>query len=601
MREEHPVPRARIFHGVVRAAIYETIPLSQRQRLHGRAAARMPSARERLDHRVAAASGMNDGLASDLDAFADELHDARHYRQAAHTRRQAAYLSAAPDARAHRELDADFDAILALDMDDVSTLGDGTGAEPRARFIRGAQLAAERDYSAAADVLATLTDAELSDLDDRAAYRARVIRAWATISCGRSAAQAKEDIRIAETSPDPDRAIQGYLSITRGQAEFVTTAPSGPETIRALTGGERSTLAASPEGLSTLAWRGTSLSFYGLPARQIADLEIVTARLGDGIFDFGDGAFSAFQGFAYFLDGQWGRAAIALDLARVGPRLRPAPLTATLLPIASLMAGDGDTAREELAAARAIRLAEPQSAAVGLGDIVEVLALLLIGTPDERARWFASRTADFGPMDAYAGRHVQLLWKVARAVAASWAGRSDVVADEVRGLREAEVIPWGAQVARWLDARIHDDERFADIVSPISQNGIPDFPLLEALIHLDLARRTSDRRGDEARSRAERSFTAFGGERLLPLLFPDAPEGRAADPVAASLLAPLSDREREIATLLLEGLSYAQIGRELFITRSTVAFHLTRVYAKTNTTSRHELVEAARAERPPAP
>ena len=48
----------------------------------------------------------------------------------------------------------------------------------------------------------------------------------------------------------------------------------------------------------------------------------------------------------------------------------------------------------------------------------------------------------------------------------------------------------------------------------------------------------------------------------------------------------------EIATRLLEGLSYAQIGKELFITRSTVSFHLTRIYAKTGTTSRHELAQA---------
>ena len=64
-------------------------------------------------------------------------------------------------------------------------------------------------------------------------------------------------------------------------------------------------------------------------------------------------------------------------------------------------------------------------------------------------------------------------------------------------------------------------------------------------------------------------------------------------PIAAKspVLAVLSDREREIATLLLEGLSYAQIGKELFITRSTVSFHLTRIYAKTGTTSRHELAQ----------
>jgi DNA-binding CsgD family transcriptional regulator len=39
---------------------------------------------------------------------------------------------------------------------------------------------------------------------------------------------------------------------------------------------------------------------------------------------------------------------------------------------------------------------------------------------------------------------------------------------------------------------------------------------------------------------------------------------------------------------------FAQIARELYVTRSTVAFHLSNAYAKTGTTSRHELVQLVR-------
>ncbi|MDT7554810.1 MAG: hypothetical protein QOI16_3346, partial [Pseudonocardiales bacterium] len=45
------------------------------------------------------------------------------------------------------------------------------------------------------------------------------------------------------------------------------------------------------------------------------------------------------------------------------------------------------------------------------------------------------------------------------------------------------------------------------------------------------------------------------------------------------------------------GLSYAQIAKELYVTRSTVAFHLSNAYAKTSTASRHEFVQLVR---PPA-
>ena len=47
--------------------------------------------------------------------------------------------------------------------------------------------------------------------------------------------------------------------------------------------------------------------------------------------------------------------------------------------------------------------------------------------------------------------------------------------------------------------------------------------------------------------------------------------------------------------LVTSGMSYAQIARTLFITQSTVSYHLGRIYAKTNVKSRHQLTELARA------
>ena len=77
---------------------------------------------------------------------------------------------------------------------------------------------------------------------------------------------------------------------------------------------------------------------------------------------------------------------------------------------------------------------------------------------------------------------------------------------------------------------------------------------------------------------------------------PDGSAGGSPDG-ATDPLDLLSDRERDVVSLLTEGLSYAQIARELYVTRSTVAFHLSNAYAKTNTASRHELVALVRAHR----
>ena len=43
-------------------------------------------------------------------------------------------------------------------------------------------------------------------------------------------------------------------------------------------------------------------------------------------------------------------------------------------------------------------------------------------------------------------------------------------------------------------------------------------------------------------------------------------------------------------------MSYAQIARQLFITQSTVSYHLGNIYAKANVGSRHQLTALARED-----
>ena len=591
--EDDPLPRSRLFHGVLRAAIYANIPTQTRQRLHGRAAARLASPRDRLEHRVAAARAADDGLAADLDAFADDLHDQRQYRAAARFRRQAAVLSSTPDARNRRERDADFESILALDMDNVSAAISSPDPDPRIRFTIGARLVAEHRYVAAADILESLSEAELSALGDITAYRARVLRGWTLVSAGRSPERAFDDLTAAARSAVTDPALQGYFSIAYGQAALLAAPPAERPDLDELMAGQRSALATTPAGLTRLAWRGTSMSLIGIQKMAIADLDIVISRLGDGIVDFGDGAFYAFQGLAYFLDGQWARASISLDLARTGQLRYPAPLTSSLLPLEAVIGGDAERTRDALQEARRIRVQSPQPAAVTAGDIVEVCALALLGTSAEREQWLGRRIADFGEPRIQPEQTPSMLGCVIQSIAASWAGRPDAALYWAELLRRTPIASWTNPVAQWLAARTQTDDIFSERVEPISLAGVAEMPILEALIHLDLAGRGTRAVGRAARDRATRAFNDFGGDRLLPTLFRSGDTADSAPAAAKSpVLAPLSDREREIATLLLEGLSYAQIGKELFITRSTVSFHLTRIYAKTGTTSRHELAQA---------
>jgi DNA-binding CsgD family transcriptional regulator len=53
---------------------------------------------------------------------------------------------------------------------------------------------------------------------------------------------------------------------------------------------------------------------------------------------------------------------------------------------------------------------------------------------------------------------------------------------------------------------------------------------------------------------------------------------------------PLTQREMEVALLLIKGVSTAQMADQLFLTMHTIRAHLHRIYSKTETASRHELL-----------
>jgi DNA-binding CsgD family transcriptional regulator len=263
-----------------------------------------------------------------------------------------------------------------------------------------------------------------------------------------------------------------------------------------------------------------------------------------------------------------------------------------MLPLAALITGDAERTREALKEARRIRIQSPQPAAVNAGDFVEVIALAFLGTAIEREQWLDRRIADFGDPATNGGPPGPLISLVARSIAATWNYRPDAARDWAHKLRTTPLAPWTDRAAQWLEARTEPDDGFVKRVEPLARTGLSEIPILDALLNLDLFHRSTGAVQRAAHSRIERALLDFGGDRLLMALFPSADTKDNAPTAAKSpVLAALSDREREIATLLLEGLSYAQIGRELFITRSTVSFHLTRIYAKTGTTSRHELAE----------
>ncbi|GLZ51408.1 LuxR C-terminal-related transcriptional regulator [Actinomycetospora sp. NBRC 106378] len=109
----------------------------------------------------------------------------------------------------------------------------------------------------------------------------------------------------------------------------------------------------------------------------------------------------------------------------------------------------------------------------------------------------------------------------------------------------------------------------------------------------EAAVRTSDKRVLAAMLNLARGLLA--GPTVLP------PTAEAAEPDAPVVVTPsprpcvLSDREREVAELVLEGLTYREIGDRLFITAKTVEHHVRGMRQRLGSESRTDLFADLRA------
>ncbi|GAY11086.1 helix-turn-helix transcriptional regulator [Pseudonocardia sp. N23] len=95
--------------------------------------------------------------------------------------------------------------------------------------------------------------------------------------------------------------------------------------------------------------------------------------------------------------------------------------------------------------------------------------------------------------------------------------------------------------------------------------------------------RTRDRKAMTALLGAARAMQGGGGPVSAP--HPDTPAPEPEDLGEG----PLSDREREVAKLVLEGLTYKQVGERLFISAKTVEHHVARMRQRLGSNSRGEL------------
>ena len=595
--------RVRIGHSVLRAAVYQNIPSAERQELHRRAAASAATRLEQLMHLYAAADGYNETLAADLAEAARIRHTELAHRDSARLLGWSADVTAEPHGRETRRLDAAFELALARDADEVSSrLRDLDGAvdPPRWALARGLELVVRRQWLQARDILDDVPPEAVHGAGVETRYRLLTMRAWAGAVTGRPGGQVLADLDEAERDGWSDDALAAYAVLARRQGERQTpdTCDQGVPTLPEFEPHQH----LSRAELYELGWAGGLYALRGDHDRATRYLLRLMESLRTGPRDPSEGGYRALLAYAQWMKGDWEAAGVTTRLAAEARFGRVHPMVAAVAPLARLAVGDLTGAQSAATESRAALMLAPWSPAVQIALIVEVLLGYEQDDHAARGRLWVELVTNLDLEHVLSSdQGTPPLTGLHLGLAHVWAGHLD---DADRIAREIErwvpTLPWAGGASAWirgLAARFRDDPTSARERLGAALTGLATLPLHRAHAATDLAA-VSSLLGDETSAGRARDV-AVGAYSMLGLhdhagRLSQSPEKMAFnDPLAL-----LSDRERDVVALLAQGMSYAQIARELYVSRSTVAFHLGNVYAKTDTTSRHELVELIHAHAP---
>lgn len=566
----------RVASSVSRRAIVDALTPDVHRTLHESAASAVDSPIDRLHHRLLATEGYDESLARDLADLGWSLHLSRRFREAGRVQRWASIATAEPTLRERRLLDALFDTAMARDLDAVSHELDVLPVphdESRRAVVDGLLLILQHRWSRAATVLGAVSAEARGATDRLTRYRLQVLLAWSLVVTGAGPERVRAELALAAPDVGLDARMSGYFG-------FATALANGI--------GSQAAPAHVTGGLDLEdAWQGAAAAVAGMPDVAIRHLRPFVAQVDAGTVAMGDGEFHALLGYALWLRGDWSEAR---RLIRAGSRARYGsthPMVAAVLPLADLSTAGPASLQELLGGAHAAVQDAPWPPAISMAMTAELLCRQL--APDRVGRPSYGEPVEHAAAINRPGAPAPL-WLLTCGARAAASGRvEDTVGYADRLEAAPEQLRWRTAGVGWLSGLAA--EAAGEMESAVRHlraartAGMGDLAVHGVLLARDLAR-VEEAAGDHAaaedtRRAAEEALATIDDTGSLAI--------RPRDP-----LAPLSDREREVVGLLSQGMSYAQIAAELFVSRSTVAFHLSNVYAKTATGSRHELVELVR-------
>lgn len=583
-------------HSLVQAAIYQGLSVDTRRDLHARAAAIVGGRGAALDHRAAAVERYDDDLAADLEAYAGTWHDRRWFRHAAHYLRASSAVSSVPVERERRWLEALFESLMSGDRDTaraaIGRLAQATDTR-RAGLIHGYLALEERRPIEAARILAALSGSGATDLVQ---YRIEALLAWCRLNAGAPEAEIQTALDRASGCEEIDPAVSRLAMLAVGQV--VARHASDPIEIPGLADLPELPAAAPAEATSRLAWRGLVRTNTGHFAAAAADLNEVTDRMQRGLQEFSSGAFHASLARAQWFSGDWARARMNFHLADDLCADYPHPHVLATRSLPAIGDGEFAAADRAIAAAHELLALGPWVEAIDTLTVIEVIRQHA-GVPSGAA-YLSIRPTLRVVRDGKVRKSV--VWLMHAALAAVWAGELHDARACAQMIEDtAGRNDWAVPVAGWLRGLAAESD--GDGKTALTElrhatgAGLAAMPLYAAHLHVDHARLAhlmgDIAAADRSLELAAQTYQALGAAPYLDRINEIR---RTTSSMSRAESLSLSDRERDVLTLVTAGMSYAQIARDLFITQSTVSYHLGNIYAKANVSSRHELTALVREQ-----
>jgi DNA-binding CsgD family transcriptional regulator len=598
-------PRVRFRHPLIRSAAYYAGPPGERRAAHAALAAvtdRDADPDRRAWHLAEAAAGPDEDVAAALEGSAGRAQARGGLAAAATILERAALLTADPARRANRVLAAAQASMRAgafgraqelLAMAEAGPLDELTSA--RADLLRG-QIAFSSRYGRDAPALLLKAARRLEPLDLELA-RDTYLTAWHAAAMARHLAAPGTVVEISRAAlalppADPPRPADLIL---QGVARLVIDGPAAAAApLRQAVTILRTENVSIEEGLRW-GWVAASVLWdydagYAITARRIELARSVGAleQLAPSLF-----RLAMLHAWA----GDFAKAAsLMAERAAVGDVIAShvAPYCSMFL---SALRGDEDRLTALTAAASATAAAEGQGVATTYAHWAA--AILHNGTgryADALAA--ALEVREQGQRAGVGNRGVSTWVQPELIEAAARTGRTQVAKDVLGALAETTQAG-GTDFGLGLEARsralVSEDAAaesyYREAIQRLGRTQMrPDLARAH-LLYGEWLRRQRRRR--DARDQLRTAFEMFDSMGMGAFAARARTELRAtgeqARPREAGISQSLTPQEEQIARLVAEQLPNREIAARLFISASTVEYHLRKVFRKLGVSSRHEV------------